>query len=246
MAVSHIDADWNHLFPEFRIRLQAVLQETETKTGEPWILFEGYRSPERQLWLYAQGRTRPGRVVTHMKTPKYHGTGLAGDCYPKARMFSAPQSYFETYRKVYHAHGLTNPAWVDSDRGHCQLSDPAIRLKALAWVRAGFPAAADVPPPEPPPEVHVFVDGQSVDDADAYIDNGHVVVALRPIADAFDWSIARTWKDGGNWKGEIVSDNLDQTLSLMMKGDKGYVWASQLPVAVSFDGKTKSLRLSLK
>lgn len=243
MAISQPDASWDHLYPLFRDRLKAAIAETEQATSVRWQLFEGYRSQERQAWLWASGRSRPGKLITWVRTSSWHASGLAGDVYPAKAPFSSPQSYFVKFREIYEKHGLSNPAWLRGDRGHVQLTDHALRLKALAWVRAGFPVSPDVPPVQPPPEVKVFVDGELVDDAGGSIDNGHVVVALRPIADAFDWNIAKTFKENGNWKGEIVSDHLDQTLPLIMKENKGFVWASQLPVSVSFDGKNKALYL---
>lgn len=37
------------------------------EVGHPVFLVEGYRSFERQDWLYAQGRTRDGKIVTNAK-----------------------------------------------------------------------------------------------------------------------------------------------------------------------------------
>jgi hypothetical protein len=43
-------------------------------------LFEGYRSPERQDFLYAAGRTRPGRIVTGVSAGQsVHQYGRAAD-----------------------------------------------------------------------------------------------------------------------------------------------------------------------
>lgn len=58
--------------------------------GIPCRVVEGYRSDERQQWLYAQGRTRPGSIVTNAKTAKQsaHGYTLVppytGDVPPAA------------------------------------------------------------------------------------------------------------------------------------------------------------------
>lgn len=41
-------------------------------------VISGYRSPEQQLELYAQGRTRPGPIITHARV-SVHNTGLAFD-----------------------------------------------------------------------------------------------------------------------------------------------------------------------
>jgi peptidoglycan L-alanyl-D-glutamate endopeptidase CwlK len=43
-------------------------------------MFEGYRSPSRQQWLYEQGRSRDGKIVTYAKPwESFHQYGLAVD-----------------------------------------------------------------------------------------------------------------------------------------------------------------------
>lgn len=67
------------LHPVFRQKAAELL---EILAGEqiPFRLFEGYRSPERQQYLYAQGRTRPGKIVTKAGPwTSYHQYGMAGD-----------------------------------------------------------------------------------------------------------------------------------------------------------------------
>jgi peptidoglycan L-alanyl-D-glutamate endopeptidase CwlK len=67
------------LHPVFR-RKSGELLEALAREGIPFRLFEGFRSPERQQYLYAQGRTRPGPVVTRARPwTSYHQYGLAGD-----------------------------------------------------------------------------------------------------------------------------------------------------------------------
>jgi peptidoglycan L-alanyl-D-glutamate endopeptidase CwlK len=49
-------------------------------SGYPFAIFEGYRSPERQAYLYDQGRDRPGRIVTRAKAwESAHQAGVAID-----------------------------------------------------------------------------------------------------------------------------------------------------------------------
>lgn len=44
------------------------------------FLFEGLRTDDRQLWLYSQGRSSPGKIVTNAKPgDSWHRYGLAGD-----------------------------------------------------------------------------------------------------------------------------------------------------------------------
>jgi len=54
------------LHPVFRQKAQELLCRLAAE-NIPFRLFEGFRSPERQQYLYAQGRTRPGPVVTRAR-----------------------------------------------------------------------------------------------------------------------------------------------------------------------------------
>ncbi len=51
--------------PRIREALYRILPAMET-FGHPMTVFEGVRSPGRQAALYAQGRTRPGKIVTNV------------------------------------------------------------------------------------------------------------------------------------------------------------------------------------
>lgn len=59
-------------------KVLAVLWEMRA-IGHPMRVTEGYRSPARQMWLYAQGRTRPGPIVTSVRS-SMHTQGRAVDC----------------------------------------------------------------------------------------------------------------------------------------------------------------------
>lgn len=48
--------------------------------GHPFKVFEAFRTPQRQAYLYAQGRTAPGSIVTKARPwESYHQYGLAAD-----------------------------------------------------------------------------------------------------------------------------------------------------------------------
>ena len=90
--------DYANLSPDFRAKLQAVLAQLE-KEGTPFKFDEGFRTVERQQWLYGAGRPtvkpfgRAGKIVTKkdgVKNLSNHqgngtpGSGRAADCYPMA------------------------------------------------------------------------------------------------------------------------------------------------------------------
>lgn len=61
---------------EALVRTVADLNEE----GFPFAVFEAYRTPQRQAYLFGQGRTRKGPIVTQAQPwESYHQYGLAAD-----------------------------------------------------------------------------------------------------------------------------------------------------------------------
>jgi len=70
------------LHPKLRGEAEVILKEVEERlTGKATIrISQGLRTIEEQNALYAQGRTKPGKVVTNAKGgSSYHNYGLAVD-----------------------------------------------------------------------------------------------------------------------------------------------------------------------
>jgi peptidoglycan L-alanyl-D-glutamate endopeptidase CwlK len=73
------DVDPARLHPSFRQRLANVIERLQSE-GIPFRVFEAWRSPQRQKYLWEQGRTRPGGIVTKAQAwESYHQYGLAAD-----------------------------------------------------------------------------------------------------------------------------------------------------------------------
>jgi hypothetical protein len=71
--------DPRQLHPRFREALARLLARA-AEENRPFRLFEAFRTPERQQWLYAQGRTRPGGIVTKAQPwQSFHQFGLGAD-----------------------------------------------------------------------------------------------------------------------------------------------------------------------
>jgi peptidoglycan hydrolase-like protein with peptidoglycan-binding domain len=71
--------DLSILHPTVRAKVSSIQTQLDAE-GIPLRVFESYRTPERQNYLYAQGRTRPGGIVTYKKAwGSYHQYGLAVD-----------------------------------------------------------------------------------------------------------------------------------------------------------------------
>ncbi len=66
------------LNPEFQSRLSRVIDRMRTEYGMDVEVFEGYRAQSRQNDLWAQGRTRPGPIVTWTRQSR-HTVGAAAD-----------------------------------------------------------------------------------------------------------------------------------------------------------------------
>jgi hypothetical protein len=91
-----VNRDPMQLLPEFRLKLEAVLAKLAGE-GTPFKFNEGFRTADRQQWLYGSGRPtvkpygRGGAIVTQRdgvtKLSNHQGNGQAGtgqaaDCYP--------------------------------------------------------------------------------------------------------------------------------------------------------------------
>jgi peptidoglycan L-alanyl-D-glutamate endopeptidase CwlK len=73
------DVDPAHLHPAVRARVERVLARLAAE-HIPFRLFEGFRAPQRQQYLWDQGRVRPGAKVTNAQPwQSMHQYGLAVD-----------------------------------------------------------------------------------------------------------------------------------------------------------------------
>jgi len=73
------DSDIERLHPLFREKIRQLFAAF-LLDNLPFRAFECFRSPQRQDWLYQQGRTRPGAIVTYARAwESYHQYGLAVD-----------------------------------------------------------------------------------------------------------------------------------------------------------------------
>lgn len=97
------------LAPGFHQVVLAVLADCAA-AGLDAVVYETLRTPERQAWLYAEGRTRAGDVVTEAASAlrSWHGYGLAVDVISKARRWSQPDSWWQTLAVIAERHGLTS------------------------------------------------------------------------------------------------------------------------------------------
>ncbi|HEY8571587.1 M15 family metallopeptidase [Phenylobacterium sp.] len=143
------------LAPAFRLAVEAAIAECAAKGLEVKVN-EGFRSNGRQAWLYAQGRTRPGDIVTRAPTSftSWHGYGLAVDVihrtkaywpFGKDRTASARnERWFADVADVFKANGCNwGGDWSRPDTPHMQWGrcrpSPSARAREL-WESGGVQA----------------------------------------------------------------------------------------------------------
>ncbi len=115
------------LTPEFRERLQRVMERMKQEFGHDVTIVETVRSPERQAALFAQGRTTPGPVVTWTRDSK-HSKGLAADLMVDGR-WENPLGYAHL-QQVAKQEGLRTLG--ARDPGHVELSaDGSVSAETL-------------------------------------------------------------------------------------------------------------------
>lgn len=79
MSLDQPSRDLKLLYPRFANKVGRAIIAANS-AGFPVAVFEAWRSPQRQDYLYEQGRTRPGKIVTKARAwESYHAYGVASD-----------------------------------------------------------------------------------------------------------------------------------------------------------------------
>lgn len=107
-------------------RIMAILEGL----GHPMLLTDGYRTAKEQADLYAIGRSKPGKVVTHKNgttNPSIHQSGKAADLtfLHDGKPCWCDQHPWQLYGELAKVLGLT---WGGSWKG--LVDKPHIELKA--------------------------------------------------------------------------------------------------------------------
>ena len=94
------------LLPAVAIAADKMMADFEL-LGRPIRIVEGYRTIERQNELYAQGRTKPGQIVTNARGGEsFHNYGCAVDFVFKQGGYDVPDTLWETLGIVGEKHGF--------------------------------------------------------------------------------------------------------------------------------------------
>lgn len=77
--VTIVNRDLSLLHPIMRLAAEEVVRQLNQE-DIPFAVFEAFRSPSRQAYLFAQGRSRPGSIITKAQPwESYHQYGLSAD-----------------------------------------------------------------------------------------------------------------------------------------------------------------------
>ena len=138
-----VSRDLSLLHPIIRASVVEIINQLAAEST-PCGLFEAYRSPARQAYLYSQGRTRPGIIITKAQPwESYHQYGLAVDIVPQPYgkwdwgASGNLEHYWNRLNDLGRQFGLETLAW---ERPHLQLAGMNIHeLK-----RGSFPGGGDL------------------------------------------------------------------------------------------------------
>jgi hypothetical protein len=149
------DNDPKNLDPMFQQRLTAALDDLDARRT-PFALVEGFRTVERQQWLYGSGRPneqpygREGAIVTYrdgVKALSNHqgtgqpGTGRGADCYPirNTKVFILPSTHrlWDEYAAALERQGLTaGHRWTKlKDSPHAEMQ-VTTKERSIEFIRA--------------------------------------------------------------------------------------------------------------
>lgn len=136
------------LYPAMKQKAEAIAADmtvwiAKHRPGCKFAITETFRSRERQMSLYAQGRTTPGQIVTQKNgttNPSNHQTALAFDAakvLPSGALDWNDEEFWQYYGHCVRAHGLTwGGDWkspVDKPHAEWPTTDKTTYQKASVW-----------------------------------------------------------------------------------------------------------------
>lgn len=153
MTIYNDDRTYGHLTglaPKAREAVQAWLKDVWT-LDIPVVLIEGYRSIAEQNDLYAQGRTKPGKIVTNVKGGQsWHNYGLAVDFVIFDERTATggggkphwESPHLEKVAQIAESHGLEwGGRWKMKDTPHLQYNPKRVPLAQAIKIYGGTTSA---------------------------------------------------------------------------------------------------------
>lgn len=122
MNETKVCRDIGALSPVAQKACRRFLQECE-KEGLPVLITETYRSQARQNWLYAQGRTRAGQVVTWTRNSRHTGRMAWDICKNVKGQEYADAAFFAKCGAIARKLGITwGGTWKTPDQPHFEVT----------------------------------------------------------------------------------------------------------------------------
>jgi hypothetical protein len=125
------------LEPDFKPIVEELLAKTEAVTNRKWGISDGRRTMAEQRNIYAQGRTKPGKVVSNAKPGQSaHNFGYAVDIWPmKGDDFDwgASGSLFQKMADIAVSMGLTAGYYFKSIHDAPHIEHPKWKDLQARW-----------------------------------------------------------------------------------------------------------------
>ena len=136
-----VQRDLRALAPKFAAALADGLNEC-WRRGLDAVVHEAVRADDLQRHYYAQGRTRPGAVVTYAASALYswHGYGLAVDIISASKAWGFSSQWINAVAAIMEARGLDwGGRWKRQDLPHFQFGTlkPSPSDRARELLRTG-------------------------------------------------------------------------------------------------------------
>ena len=125
------------LEPAFKIVIEKLLIDLESRTGLSWAVTSARRTISEQNALYQQGRTKPGPVVTKAQGGQSaHNFGLAVDLCPfkdGGLYWAAPDDVWHAMAEIAKEYGLTPGYYFKSFKDMPHLEASNWKTAQAAW-----------------------------------------------------------------------------------------------------------------
>lgn len=123
MAVTETVRDIGALTKKAQVACKLFMEECK-KRGLNVLITETYRSQERQNYLYEQGRTRPGKVVTWTKKSRHTSRRAWDICKNQKGAEYSDESFFKECGAVAAKFGIVwGGTWKTPDTPHFEVSE---------------------------------------------------------------------------------------------------------------------------
>ncbi|WP_139491804.1 M15 family metallopeptidase [Brevibacillus dissolubilis] len=228
------------LHPKIRQAAQELIRRAHAQ-GIFVLITQGLRSMDQQAEIYAQGRTKPGRIVSYAKPGySYHNYGLAIDYCLLDDCGKAVWTVNHEWRVVGSIAKTLGFEWGGEwsdfkDYPHLQMTFGLSIRQLLAGQRPSVQLDDDA--------CHLTLNGQKLH-TEGTLEDGRAIVPVRAFARELGCEPLVGWC---NTTGRVLIDGKPLTTTDVRNGH-GHAWikevAGHLGLGVAWDGATKTVKLS--